>query len=70
MGTMIKTHLQKELAERGMSQGELARLTGICKSHVSKIVRGIVRSPRFETCQQIADALGVPVGELFGKGQS
>ena len=61
----MKTPLQKVLEKRGMSQGELARLAGIEKSHVSKLVRGVVRSPRFKTCEDIAGALGVPVEEIF-----
>ena len=51
-----------------MSQGELARRLGLDKSHVSKIVRGLVR-PTIERAVAFSEVLGVPVEELFGRDE-
>ena len=44
-------------AQRGLSQKELAALTGIDQSDISRIERGVA-NPSIQTLQRIADALG------------
>ena len=50
--------------ERGLTQEEFAELVGISVDFLSLIERG-VNAPSFETLQQLAERLGVPVAYLF-----
>lgn len=47
------------------TQEVLAREVGIQPMHLSKIERGRIRSPRFDTLEKIAKVLGVTVTELI-----
>ena len=49
----------------GSSGGALAQSSGISRSMLSRIERGLV-SPSVETLDRIADGLGVPVSRFFG----
>jgi transcriptional regulator with XRE-family HTH domain len=55
----------KELrAERGWSQEDLSRHSGLHYTAISKMERG-ARSPRFQTVVVLAIAFGVPAGRLW-----
>jgi transcriptional regulator with XRE-family HTH domain len=55
----------KELrAERGWSQEDLSRESGLHYTAISKMERG-VRAPRFPTVVILAQAFSVPAGRLF-----
>ena len=47
----------------GLSQEELAGVSGVSASTVSDIERGVSRAPRYSTLRTLADALGMPVQE-------
>ena len=49
--------VRKARAEAGISQTQLAELTGIDQSDISKIERGVA-NPSVSTLQRIAKALG------------
>lgn len=49
--------LNDELKERGWSQADLVRKTGISSAQLSRISTGL-RSPGVDTCRAIARALG------------
>jgi transcriptional regulator with XRE-family HTH domain len=51
-------------AERGWSQEDLSRHTGLHTTAISKIERAD-RAPRFPTVVVLAEALDVPAGRLF-----
>jgi transcriptional regulator with XRE-family HTH domain len=51
-------------AERGWSQEDLSRSTGLHTTAISKIERAN-RAPRFPTIVLLAEALEVPAGRLF-----
>jgi len=51
---------------RGLSQSELAELSGISISFLSNIERGL-KFPQPEVLAKLALALGTPVGELFSE---
>lgn len=53
--------------QRGWSQGELADKAGIRPNTLSEAING--RSPRMDTMQAVADALGVPLWSLFVDGR-
>lgn len=56
-------NLRKIMTRRGISQKNLAEMTGLSQGAVSMILRG-ERVPRWDTIITIATALGVPTDEL------
>lgn len=50
------------LKERGIKMYQLAEMIGITPE---SLTRALMRNPQFSTLKAIADALGVPVRELF-----
>jgi transcriptional regulator with XRE-family HTH domain len=57
-------NLKEVRAERGWSQEDLSRATGLHTTAISKMERGN-RAPRFPTIVILAEALEVPAGRLF-----
>lgn len=55
--------LRKILRQRGITQRQLAEMSGVAQPSISLIVNG-KRSPNWETACQIADALGVSLDDL------
>lgn len=53
----------KCLKESGVSQGQLAKASGVSNATVSRFVRG-TRKFKYETLKKIADALGCSVDEF------
>jgi putative transcriptional regulator len=51
-----------------LTQAELAELAGVTRQTIGALEAG--GSPRMNTAQALADALGVPVAELFPSGGS
>lgn len=68
----LRTHFGRRLRlirlERGKTQEQFAELVGISVDFLSLIERGI-NAPSFETIEQIAKALRVPVMALFDFGK-
>lgn len=50
----------------GLSQYALAKKAGVAQSHIQKIERGEIASPRVELALSIAKALETSVETLFG----
>lgn len=50
--------------ERGMTQEDLARVTGFSTAFISQMERGI-NAPSFESLESLARALDVSVKDLF-----
>jgi len=48
----------------GISQGELARRSGLHRTYISDLERG-ARNPSIENIEKLAQALDVPVAKLF-----
>lgn len=55
-----------ELVRRQKTMAEIARSLGVTTTHVAQVVRGRHRSKRVE--QAVADALGLPVEDVFDVG--
>ena len=55
------------LKEKGISQAELARATGLNKQTISAIIVGDSASPTLNNAVLIADALGVPIDEMVDR---
>ena len=60
----MKIYIEKVRLEKGLSLSELARKSGVSKSHISNI-ESELKYPTLPTLCKIANALGVPASELF-----
>lgn len=65
----IGERIKQEIARRGISQNRLARLAQMSQSGLSTIISGAV-SPKENTLQAIASALGMSVSELVGEDRT
>lgn len=59
--------IKQAIKESGSSVGELAQKMGVARQTISRQINGA--NITVETVQKIADALGVPVAQLFDKKQ-
>ena len=55
--------IKQAIKESGSSVGELAQKMGVSRQTISRQINGA--NITVETVKKIADALGVPVGQLF-----
>lgn len=51
--------------EMGLSQGDIEKVTGICRSHISNIESGKIRNPGLYTLERIGKALKVSISYLL-----
>lgn len=56
--------IKEILKQRGVTQKGLAEKIGVSVISISRIAKG-EQNPSLDTLQKIADALGVPLTELF-----
>ncbi len=56
--------LQRIRAQKGLTQEELAELSGFDRTYISLLERG-KRNPSLVAISRIADALGVQISELL-----
>ena len=61
----VVCHLDRLLAERGMTLVDLAARTDITVVNLSVLKNGRARAIRFTTLTAVCDALGCSPGELF-----
>ena len=52
---------------KGLTQGELAALTGLSAGHISEIENGIKENLQHKTLQKLAKGLGMSLMELLGE---
>lgn len=52
------------LGERGMTQAELARDSGLSTGYIAQLVTGLIKNPTLTKAFAIADALGVSLQEI------
>lgn len=57
--------MQKLMADRGLTQAELARVTGLSSGHIAMLLSGARTRPSAATLLKIARALGVGVEDLM-----
>ena len=60
----LSSNLRRLLADRSMSQAELARITGDGEMNISRYVRGVVM-PGAGALARLAEALSVPTDRLL-----
>lgn len=64
----IETHLNKLLADRGMTVAELADRVGITPVNVSVLKNGRARAIRFSTLSKLCEVLDCQPGDLMSFG--
>jgi transcriptional regulator with XRE-family HTH domain len=52
-------------ADKGLSQSELSRISGVKQGVISDIESGQTLAPRLDTAKKLADALGCSVDDLL-----
>lgn len=65
--TLLQIRLQEALNRTGENPTRLSERLGLSKSFVRDIMRGKTRSPRSESLDKLADALGTTTDYLLGK---
>ena len=63
LSTLAK-NIRKLRKENNISQDKLSKLAGIAHNTIIKIETGLIKNPKIETVQNIADAFGVSPDEL------
>lgn len=61
----VEVHLDRVLAERGMTLTELADRVGVTVVNLSVLKNGRARAVRFSTLTAICDVLGCQPGDLL-----
>ena len=61
----VDVHIDKLLAERGLTLTQLADLVGITLANLSVLKNGRARAVRFSTLTALCDALECQPGDLF-----
>jgi len=61
----IRVHLDRVLAERGMTQKELAERIGITPANLNILATGKARAVRFSTLEAICRELACQPGDLL-----
>jgi transcriptional regulator with XRE-family HTH domain len=61
---LVARNLRRLRVKRGLSQEALAGDAGIDRTYVSRLERGL-ENPTIELLEQLADALGATIVELF-----
>lgn len=62
---MQKNKIRQTRIDRGISQKELARKSGVSVRNIQYLEKGMNDNPNWITINLLAQALGVPVGELM-----
>lgn len=64
----VEVHIDKLVAERGLTLTELAERVGITLANLSVLKNGRARAVRFSTLTALCDALQCQPGDLFTVG--
>lgn len=65
----LAERIQYVMEQRGITQADLARKTGMTTSNIAYIVNGKTQDPRLASVLAIAEALGVSLDYLAGREQ-
>jgi len=63
LSTLAK-NIRKLRGKKNISQDKLSKLAGIAHNTIIKIETGLIKNPKIETVQNIADAFGISLDEL------
>jgi transcriptional regulator with XRE-family HTH domain len=56
--------LKKAREKKGLSQGQLAALSGVAKATISRLETGVITNPQMDTLNALEDALDLKRGGL------
>lgn len=56
--------INERLKEKKMTEYRLAKIISISTGHMTRLMTGNIKDPRFELVCKIADALEIPIDEL------
>lgn len=60
----VRLRLDEILAERGMTQTQLAELSGISRQAINNLANN-PQGIKLETLQTLSKVLGIPIGEIL-----
>jgi len=63
LSTLAK-NIRKLRKKKNLSQDKLSKLANVAHNTIIKIESGLIKNPKIETVQNIADALDVSLDEL------
>ena len=63
LSTLAK-NIRKLREKRNISQDKLSKLANVAHNTIIKIETGLIKNPKIETVQKIADAFGISLDEL------
>ncbi len=66
---MLSGNIKRYRKKKGLSQDKLAKLADVTHTTLIKIESGANDNPTIKTLRKIADALGVSLDKLVGRGQ-
>lgn len=61
--------INERLKEKEMTEYRLAKKINVSTGHMTKLMTGDIKDPRFELVCKIADALEIPIDELRKKDE-
>ncbi|SDY53473.1 Helix-turn-helix [Evansella caseinilytica] len=67
---MIGDIIRQKRKERGISLSELSRMTGVSKSYLSYIERGMKKNPSIEVTKRILKTLNLPITVITSKEET
>nr|DAV18227.1 MAG TPA: Cro/C1-type HTH DNA-binding domain protein [Caudoviricetes sp.] len=62
--------INERLIEKNMTEYRLAKTVGISTAHITQLMAGNIKDPRFELVCKIADALEITVDDLRKKDET
>jgi transcriptional regulator with XRE-family HTH domain len=65
---MLSENIKKLRKKKGLSQDKLAKLADVTLTTLVKLESGVNNNPTIKTLKKIADAFGVSLDELAGRG--
>jgi len=67
---MIGDIIRQKRKEKGISLSELSRMTGVSKSYLSYIERGMKKNPSIDVIKRIFHSLHIPISILTSEEES
>jgi transcriptional regulator with XRE-family HTH domain len=53
------------LKQKGMTQGDIMRATGLERSYISRLASNTIRYPRLQTLEKLTQALGISLVDFI-----
>jgi len=63
--SIIAVNLKKIKKDKGLSQSDLCKKTGLAYHTIAKIENGATTDPRISSLKKIAEALGITIDTFF-----